>query len=50
MDDLEECEGQIIGRADRYSDFDMLIKFINNQKVPATKANGLMKSGYFLFR
>jgi len=42
MDDLEECEGQIIGRADRYSDFDMLIKFINNQKVPATKANGLM--------
>ena len=32
----------IIGREDRYKDFDMLLSFINNNKVSATKAGGYM--------
>lgn len=39
---LEDCDAQIINRAERYSDFDILIKFVNNQKVSATKAGRLM--------
>lgn len=39
---MDDYEWQIIGRADRYSDFDMLVKFINTQNVPATKVGGLM--------
>ena len=30
----------IIGRENRYNDFEMLLRFINNNKVPATKAGG----------
>lgn len=48
MEELKGCDGQIINREDRYSDFDMLIKFVNNQKVPATKANGLMSKSSLL--
>ena len=32
----------IIGRESRYKDFDMLLSFINNNKVSATKAGGYM--------
>ena len=32
----------IIGRFDRYKDFDMLVSFINNNKAAATKAGGYM--------
>ena len=32
----------IIGRESRYKDFDMLLSFINNNKVGATKAGGYM--------
>lgn len=48
MEELKDCDGQIINREDRYSDFDMLIKFVNNQKVSATKANGLMSKSSLL--
>ena len=38
----EEEYAPIIGRESRYKDLDMLLKFINSQKVPATKAGGYM--------
>ncbi|MCL2768329.1 MAG: helicase-associated domain-containing protein [Synergistaceae bacterium] len=39
--DTEEY-AEIIGRHGRYKDFDMLLSFINNNKVPATKVGGYM--------
>lgn len=38
----EDDYASIIGRDDRYKDFDALLRFVNSQNVPATKAGGLM--------
>ena len=41
VDDIDKYAG-IIDRQFRYKDFDMLLSFINNNKVAATKAGGYM--------
>lgn len=46
--DIEEYCDKIEGRENRLSDFDYLIRFVNNQAVPATKAGGLMNKKSFL--
>jgi len=38
----------IIGRESRYKDFDALVRFVNNQNVPATKAGGYMSKSALL--
>jgi hypothetical protein len=40
--DSEKDEDEIISREERYKDFDMLIRFINNNSISATKAGGYM--------
>ena len=38
----EECYVKLVGREMRYKDFDMLLSFINSNKVPATRSGGCM--------
>jgi hypothetical protein len=38
----ENDQDEIISREERYKDFDMLIKFINNNSISTTKAGGCM--------
>ena len=38
----------LIGRENRYKDFDMLVRFVNNQNVPTTKAGGYMSKSALL--
>ena len=45
--DEDEYEG-IVGREERYKDFDALVRFVNNQNVPATKAGGYMSKSALL--
>ena len=46
--DDEEDYAAVSGRENRYKDFDMLLSFINSQKVPATKVGGHMSKNALL--
>ncbi|MDR2855169.1 MAG: helicase-associated domain-containing protein [Methanomicrobiales archaeon] len=47
VEDMAEYSA-IIGRESRYKDFDMFLSFINNNKVPATKAGGYINKAALL--
>ena len=44
----EDEHAAIIGRENRYKDFDALVRFVNNQNVPATKAGGYISKSPLL--
>jgi len=47
VEDIDEY-ASIIGRENRYKDFEMLLSFINNNKVAATKAGGYINKASLL--